>query len=239
MSKAMIGLCLLLFPALVCAGTWQDDFSDGNFDGWLKTFAGEPAASVWHVEDGVLKARRTSGYGAQMTIGDMETWENYTLECDMRVTERIPTEWGTNYHYAGVVGRVHHVGQITLEVTGVVFNLKQASTVWEFANIQWPNPGVWLRNEQRPFQMDLGIWYQIAFSVDGSRFTLEVDGERVSSFDNAATETGRVGLVVGGCAAEFDNVVITGNDVPDAGPSGWPVEPEGRLVVVWGRLKGF
>ena len=36
MRVAMVGLCLLLFPTLVWAGTWRDDFENGDLDGWQK-----------------------------------------------------------------------------------------------------------------------------------------------------------------------------------------------------------
>ena len=36
---------------------------------------------------------------------------------------------------------------------------------------------------------------------------------------------------------EFDNVVITGDEIPDGGPSGYAVEPAVKLATSWGTIK--
>ena len=41
MRITTVGLFLLLFPALVWAGTFRDDFNDGNFAGWQEADFGE------------------------------------------------------------------------------------------------------------------------------------------------------------------------------------------------------
>jgi len=38
-------------------------------------------------------------------------------------------------------------------------------------------------------------------------------------------------------AVPCDNVVISGDNVPDTGPS--EIEPAGKLATLWGKLKGF
>ncbi len=68
MRITTVGLCLLLFPALVWAGTLVDDFSDGNFDEWtpISFVEGE---GQWKVEDGKLMVTRLSNWTCGLAIG--------------------------------------------------------------------------------------------------------------------------------------------------------------------------
>ena len=49
--------------------------------------------------------------------------------------------------------------------------------------------------------------------------------------------TGAAGLGLSNQTARFDNVVITGDSIPDSG--GLSVTPKAKLATVWGSLKRF
>ena len=87
-------------------------------------------------------------------------------------------------------------------------------------------------------------WSRMKLRVDQERFTLSVNGENVLSFtclfDNFAfleegLNVGSIGFGLAGYTARFDNLRITGEDIPNHG--GLSVQPEGKLTVTWGQLK--
>lgn len=49
--------------------------------------------------------------------------------------------------------------------------------------------------------------------------------------------SGAAGLGLSNQTARFDNVVITGDSIPNSG--GLSVTPKAKLATVWGRLKRF
>ena len=87
-------------------------------------------------------------------------------------------------------------------------------------------------------------WSHLKLRVDQEQFTLSVDGENVLSFtclfDNFAfleedLNVGSVGFGLAGYTARFDNLKITGEDVPNHG--GLSVQPQAKLTVTWAQLK--
>ncbi len=87
-------------------------------------------------------------------------------------------------------------------------------------------------------------WSHLKLRVDEERFTLSVNGENVLSFtclfDNFAfleedLNVGSVGFGLAGYTARFDNLKITGEEVPNHG--GLSVQPQGKLTVTWGQIK--
>lgn len=80
--------------------------------------------------------------------------------------------------------------------------------------------------------------------VTQERFTLSVNGENVLSFtclfENFAfleenLNVGSVGFGLAGYTARFDNLKITGEEVPNHG--GLSVQLHSKLTVTWAELK--
>ena len=153
--KIAIILCILLTSMLAWAGTFRDDFEDGNFEGWMEVFAKNPEKSVWSVRDGILIGRRISGWGADLVIGD-KTWRNYTIECDMKITERLVNEF-TGIHCAGPMGRTRTENKIEKDSMGFLLNLKDPPTIWSYL---WVNQN-FLHDIQDPINVNLDTWYHI------------------------------------------------------------------------------
>jgi hypothetical protein len=51
------------------------------------------------------------------------------------------------------------------------------------------------------------------------------------------SEKGWIGIGAGGSEVHFDNFVITGDEVLDAGPSGFAVSSAGKLAYTWGEIR--
>lgn len=89
-------------------------------------------------------------------------------------------------------------------------------------------------------------WSHLKLRVDQEQFILSVNGENVLSFtclfDNFAfleedLNVGSVGFGLAGYTARFDNLKITGEEVPNHG--GLAVQPQSKLAVTWGQLKKY
>ena len=87
-------------------------------------------------------------------------------------------------------------------------------------------------------------WSHLKLRVDQEQFILSVNGENVLSFtclfDNFAfleadLNVGSVGFGLAGYTARFDNLKITGEEVPDHG--NLSVQPQSKLAVTWGQIK--
>ncbi len=96
-----------------------------------------------------------------------------------------------------------------------------------------------------PF-LEKGEWTQLKLRVVQKGVTLWVNGESVLHltclFDNFAfleedLNVGSVGFGLAGYTARFDNLKITGEEVPNHG--GLAVQPQSKLAVTWAQLKKY
>ena len=87
-------------------------------------------------------------------------------------------------------------------------------------------------------------WSHLKLRVEQEQFIGSDNGENVLSFtclfDNFAfleedLNVGSVGFGLAGYTARFDNLKITGEEVPNHG--GLAVQPQSKLAVTWGQLK--
>ena len=86
-------------------------------------------------------------------------------------------------------------------------------------------------------------WHHLKLRVDQAKFTLSVNGENVLSFAcpfqnfpfKDDLTVGSVGFGLAGYTARFDNLKITGEEVPNHG--NLSVQPQGKLAVTWTQLK--
>ena len=88
--------------------------------------------------------------------------------------------------------------------------------------------------------VEVGRWYQLAATIhkDGTlEFQIDQQVLRIVD-DNLSPKSGQAGLSVGGVQVLFDDVEITGENIPDGGPGkSRPVEPQTKLATIWGQLK--
>ena len=207
-----LALCLLLTWAIGAsytaqAGTYVENFDDGDFDGWEIFDAGEPG-SEWTVENGVLTCRREIIWMSDLLFGE-EDWRNYTIECDARIVEPLDEIYGMAFDL-----RVTYPEDDETKMTDVTC-LASGSSKTAFI---WPGlNGEFL--DQTPssdFDFELGRWYRLKGVAHEDTFEFYVDGRLVASYTDDRMPTGRLGLMAAGASVlQFDNVIITGDDVPD------------------------
>jgi len=81
----------------------------------------------------------------------------------------------------------------------------------------------------------LNTWYKLKLVAKGAHFDVYLDNALVTAFDDDTVASGRAGLFICKAHAHFDDVIITGDEIPDRGPRA--IEPKSKLVTTWGKMK--
>jgi len=185
-----------------------ENFDDGNFDGW-EIFDGGKPGSQWTVEDGVLTCRRELFWISDLLFGE-EDWRNYTIECDAKMVEPLGEE-----AYIAFDLRL-----MNTDILDGKLDNDSVSTVIDFHR-QEASISSWIDNEMseiseiKAIDFELARLYRLKAVVHEDTFEFYIDGRLVASYTDDRFPTGRVGLFVAACEAQFDNIIITGDDVPD------------------------
>ncbi len=94
---------------------------------------------------------------------------------------------------------------------------------------------------EMPFdQLKLNEWHHLKLEAKGKEFTFWVNGKKALEHRENELKAGAVGLGLANYIARFDNVEISGPDVPDVTPPTWkarPVQPRDKLSTFWGKVK--
>jgi len=64
-----------------------------------------------------------------------------------------------------------------------------------------------------------------------------LDDELIAQFDDKRADSGKAALTVQGIEAHFDNVIITGTEIPDNGTGDFAVHCTGKLAITWATLR--
>jgi hypothetical protein len=217
--RASLLMLALMISLPTWAGTYIENFDDGDFDGWE---ALDPAA--WKVVDGVVTGKFGELRGTVLLFGE-DDWRNYTIECDAKIVEPI-----TNLPAA------------SLGIRMLFRNLSDFNYLWCLPSVAWGTALIWpwlngrelATSAQKPFKQEMNHWYHLKGVADEDNFEFYIDGELMASLSDSRFPTGRVLLQTNGCVAHFDNVVITGDDVPDNTTA---VSISGKLATTWGQLR--
>jgi hypothetical protein len=237
MRISTVGLCLLLFPALVWAGTFRDDFEDGDLKGWT-VWNVRGGNSVWKVESGKLIDERKDMWASFVILDESVGWKDYEMEFEAMIKQSLEA----NFTFVVIGVRVsdnsiniNHIGPalaynwIADGNRAIVYGraIKGAQEL-ELADLV-----------EQPYPVQMNKWYKLKLSAIGNQFRLYIDDVLQREFTFDGYESGGVLMAAGGCIAHFDNVVITGPDIPNGGPGLTPVAPKGKLATRWGKLKVF
>jgi len=212
----MILLLLSLITTSALAGTWKDNFEDGNLADWKK--AG--AATKWKESGGVLVSERPqveSGNRSFLLTGE-QSWMDYTVTVKLRVVNLVGGDW-----------------------CGILFRYSnEQSHDWFGISVAWTKYAAGTANainEQKPIRVGFGQWYKLRAEVKNDNCKLFVDDKLVFEA-NSDLPSGRVGLFTQNSQTEFDDFSVTGPDITDGGP-GFAVSSQSKLTTIWGRIKSY
>lgn len=235
---------LLSFSA--SAGTFLEDFEGKKLDGWDELWK-KKAPAVWEIVDGQLRAESREAYKHLLTTGD-NTWEDYTMELDVKPLKK---------HGIGgilIAVRVQGTWLIYCSLMDPVI-IRGDDPPFQEARLGCYATGfersalAILISEAHPL-LKLNRWSHLKLSVEGNVFTFWINGEQVMEptklqifrqievfEDFPEFQTGGVGFGLWNYTALFDNIIVTGDTVPNSGA--FPVKPQRKLATTWGNLKQF
>jgi len=237
--RIAIILCIFLAALPAWAGTFRDDFEDGNTDGWRKLkgtgggFSLDQSAQ-WFVENGQLIhiSQNVCGWASAFGIGD-NAWKDYVFQFQFRIEKRFPNcgPWppviGFGVHYDTPGGVINGV-DVVIVANENAFDDPRGERFFGGGNS--------LIN-LAAFPVEIGKWYTAEAVVEDNRYQMFIDGNLLWDVKYDFPDAGAAVLFGKNCEVHFDNVVIIGDEVPDVGPSGLAIEPLGTLATSWARLK--
>ena len=220
----------LVTASIICpldgrTGVFRDDFEDDNLDGWQIEFWQQ--AGLWEIVVGTVESKRKSPESTYLTTGK-ENWKDYTISCDMILKENF----GQNT--VGFIAR--HKSPLSRH------HIEIWSGDWAgFPAISTQRlPGD--ARTDKPFPLlKLNQWHQMKLNVKGKTFTFYINNQKVLIHEDEMVKEGKIGLSVAGYTVRFDNIEISGPQVPDFTPPTWkarPVNQQNKLAVTWAQIKG-
>jgi hypothetical protein len=220
----VVGLVIYsMFVSFAFAGTWIDDFEDGNLHGWKGVDVN------WVVEHGECSgqwANALAGWAECIECGieNSASLRDYGIVCRAKLVEKlagVSPHFGIRFRMGPGDGRGDYEAYIDLEEEEGVFCIAPFQKMSEV---------------RLPFDIVEETWYKLEVIAEGDHFEFFIDDEQIGSFDNASRPSGSVGLEVANAHVHFDDVVITGPEIPDGGP-GFAVASQSKLATMWGSVK--
>jgi hypothetical protein len=93
--------------------------------------------------------------------------------------------------------------------------------------------------ESQNFGWELNRWYHLKLVASKDHFGFYIDGKLMLEYVDGMHAAGKV--AIGGAfkmtTAHFDNVVISGPNIPNGGPGLSPVQLRSKLTTTWGHIK--
>ena len=258
MKLAIIGSIVLLFTLSAGAGTFLVNFDNGKLDEWKELLMDDALPGSWEIVDGELHAVSPNGWTRLLTIGD-ETWRDYTIEFDVKpLDNRGPSN-------IVVAARINGSWLVWCFIGDLPFVDNISEVMFAAGNFQDPNTFLFSHSKRQRF-LKLNEWSKLKldvkenilnFWINEKQFIGPVqlpDRHSFLRFDALRKEhrkelpalqldgledflTGGIGLGLSNQTARFDNVVITGDSIPDRHT--FSITPRAKLATMWGSLKRF
>ena len=232
MQLTSIIALLFLLPFSTSAGTFVETFDDKDLQDWqdLTMVNLDAAQATWEVLDGELQGMSQMPLVSLLTIGD-KTWKDYSVEFDVKPMKK---------HGLGsiaIAGRKKKTWIITCMIGDMEFPEPESKATC-FSGDFHDNRYVVLNREVAPL-LTLETWAHLKLSVHGPIFTFWINGKQIleARDQQANFLTGGVGFGIANYTARFDNIIITGDTIPNKGRLA--VTPQGKLATTWGNLKRF
>ena len=262
MRRLLIAVLLAVSPVIAAySGTFLDDFSDGNLDGWhIHVSPGPPfppVANLLKFEDGYLVID-TMFRGQnhlvllELRAGDPEKWDSYTLTCQIRFEFKEDLELGASFHLnvrysegAEVQRGNETFTQDNFQELLVLLAPKPEIRVFSYhPNKAFPVEGDAVSRVTRAkFSLErleqpiADRWIPIKIVAKKQVFEFYFDNQLIARYEDGKARPGTVRFVKNrGAPVHLDDIAITGPRIPFLGGP-HSVAPEARLATTWGELK--
>ena len=241
-----VAMSLLTFPAL--AGTFIETFNGANLKEWQELVENDEAPGSWEIVDNELHAISPNVWMRLLTIGDKK-WQDYTIELDVKPLEKHGQGDMANIAIAARIKKT----QLVSWTIGDWF-LPESNVICRGGNFHENRTNLF-HIKPHP-SLPLGEWSTLKLVVKDETYILWINDQKimetgepfifkmpgVQEVKGKAGElldfpTGGVGFGLSNYTARFDNIVITGDGIPNQGQLS--VSSQAKLATAWGNLKRF
>lgn len=238
--KALVFVLLIaLFSPLAFSGTWMDDFSDGNLDGWsmyenfwINKIVVKNSGN-WVIEDGAAIAGDDNpGRVYGLYIGDM-SWKDYITEASIKLSKELEKRQMFTGVWFGVRLQLDD-GKLGLNDYGIGMWNDDGRNVFK-GGTRYVD-GIFLDIQMSQIQTEANVWYRFKMTAKGNHITGFIDGEKVFDLVDGTFTSGAVVIAINGVRAAFDDFMVTGPEIPD-NQLGRSVKSSGKLVTTWANIK--
>ena len=221
-----IVLCAMVLNQQSFAGTWADAFEDDNTHGWEIINNINNKSAKWWIDAGEAVCETFApNVPSILATGEVD-WRNYSFSCKAKLDKDKgePANFGIILH--------HRWEEFSFYSFRIFYR-------WKIVHITKYNPVGASTLGEFDFPAKLDTWYTLTASIDGrGKLKFKIDDVVFTAVDADPIKNGKTGFMVGGAQARFDDVEITGDNVPNGGPGTLSVEPSGnKLAITWGELK--
>jgi hypothetical protein len=214
-SVLAIGLHLSASFALAGEQLWT---FDNNADGWTV------ANGTWTAQNGVYSV--AAGEAAMHSIVGDVNWTDYVLEAKVRLDAG---------NWAGLVFRAQNEFEYYVYYLNVPDN---KSELWRHRQGAFDARNAITSNiPATNITIVNGEWLDVQVVVEGDTFRFWINGELQGELQDTvgpSYASGMIGVWAWDTAASFDDVRVSGDDIPGTVT---PVEPKDKLTTAWGRIK--
>ena len=245
MKCVSIIVIFFLLTFSVRAGRFVETF-DNDLADWQELNAHNAVLGSWEIIDAELEMTNPGG-GARFFITGDETWENYSIEVNVKPLEkRGPGN-------IGILARVKGSRTVWCLVSDLFLHDPESKVMCMTRDFNEDTGEALYIKRHRLLRLDR--WSKLKLSVDGDHFTFSIDGKKITETgdpfiflhdgeelmtktkDIASHPTGGTGFGLANYTARFDNITIIGEGIPDKG--GLSVIPSAKLATTWASLKRF
>lgn len=200
------------------AGTFRDNFDDGDIVGW------KPNIAIGiSVIDGEMQFKGADSL--IVSLGD-QTWKGYSLEARVKIARFAGGGWFSVRILQGNAGDLSGYYELRLAQAGTWSALYIDNRLAESFRV--PEP------------VEEGIWHFLRIVPANGKISFYLDENLIAQLTDAGL-SGYIDM----CStkdthAYVEDVSISGANIPDTGPSGpnsFFVKPESKLSITWGKLK--
>jgi len=232
--KFFLVLSFSIISGVSFAGTFFDDFNDGDMDGWKRSPQNEKSNVLWGVVKGEMKfdpkglvwdqSISQLNFVGNQKVSNVKDWTDYELEVDIKHTELA--NWP-----GGIRARVD------LDIGGhyVAWFYPADSKIKLYKNPGWNINDAITALGEGAYKPEADKYHTIKLSCQGDTIKVFYDGKELISAKDSEHKKGTIALCVQDKVVYFDNVKVTGTNIPNVNMSS--VESKGKLASTWGNIK--
>ncbi|MDA1192821.1 MAG: hypothetical protein O3A46_14200, partial [Candidatus Poribacteria bacterium] len=195
------------------AGTWTDDFSSDNLNDY-EVFNLDRQVEQWDVSSGTAVGEIFApGFYSLLLLKPRnqvaEDWSDYTVKVRTQLSDTKANDDKPRFGlslYDQEYQQNRYLFLLALD-TDEIQVIRVTNGVWQIIPFAFP--------------VEEGVWYELEASVstaeDSESVTFSVDGVPVNVVATSPLKKGLVGMVVSDAEAAFDDLEISGGNVPNGG----------------------